>query len=91
MFVQAEPKIITMIVRTGRVRRGDVIAEQVPDQDNPYREVTITEHPEYGKIHYDGHWVPVKYLTGVDNRTGRKIKYTGVEYGTWQIIRSTGR
>lgn len=90
MVIPAEPKTITMIVRTGRIRRGDTIAEQVADQDTPYREVRITEAVS-GEIYYDGHWHMVKYLTGTDVRSGRKIMYTGTEHCTWQIIRETGR
>lgn len=82
-----QPATVTMIVRTGKVRRGDVIAQQVPDKDNPYREVRLTKPPVTGEIFYQGRWHLVKYFTGEDQRTGKTVMYTGTEFQTWQITR----
>jgi len=92
MLVHEAPgRSVTMIVRTGKVRKGDTITEQVPDPENPYREVILTEEPVAGEIYYDGHWHLVKYFTGEDTRTRHKVKYTGTEHRVWQIVRPTGR
>lgn len=81
------PTSVNMIVRTSKVRRGDVIVQQVPNKENPYREVRLTAVPEHGEILYLGVWVPVKYFTGEDQQ-GRTVKLTGTDYQTWQIVRS---
>lgn len=76
-----------MIVRTGKVRLNDVVVEQVASGTHPYREVVVTEHPVTGEIFYQGQWVPVRYITGRDRLTDRTVRYTGTEFGTWQIVR----
>lgn len=91
MFVQQEGRTVTMILRTNKIRRGDTIVEQVPDSENPYREVLLTEAPVAGELHYRGEWHPVKYFTGVDTRTRHTVKYTGTDYRVWQVVRETGR
>lgn len=83
----ARSQPVQMILRSGKIRRGDVIIEQVPDAENPYREVVITEQPVVGEIFYQGHWHEVRYFTGVDSRTQRTVKHTGTEHRPWQIVR----
>lgn len=76
-----------MILRTIKLRRGDTIIQQVPDKDNPYREVTLTEAPVPGEVLKDGKWIEVRFITGVDGRNRRTVKYTGTLYDMWQIVR----
>jgi hypothetical protein len=84
-----QPAAVTMIARTSKIRRGDVIVQQVPDKENPYREVRLTETPVNGEILYQGRWIPVKYFTGEDVRNRKRVMYTGTEFQTWQIVRET--
>jgi hypothetical protein len=76
-----------MIIRTGKVRRGDTVVQQVPDADNPYREVTLTEQPLTAELFYQGRWHMVRYMTGFDAHSKRVVKFTGTEHQVWQIIR----
>lgn len=76
-----------MIIRTGKVRRGDTVVQQVPDAEHPYREVTLTEPPLTAELFYQGHWHQVRYMTGFDARAGRVVKFTGTEHQVWQILR----
>jgi len=79
---------VQMALKTTKIRRGDTVVEQVADKERPYREVTLTSHPEAGEVEYLGHRVPVRYLSGVDSRTGRPVKYTGTEHMYWQVVRT---
>lgn len=76
-----------MIIRTGKVRRGDTVVQQVPDEQNPYREVVLTEVPVTAELLYQGAWHTVRYMTGFDNRAKRMVKLIGTEHQVWQIIR----
>lgn len=76
-----------MIIRTGKVRRGDTVVQQVPDEKNPYREVVLTETPITAELLYHGKWHEVRYMIGFDNRAQRVVKLIGTEHQVWQIIR----
>jgi hypothetical protein len=76
-----------MIIRTSKVRRGDTVVQQVPDEQSPYREVVITDTPMTAELVYQGKPVTVWYMTGFDNRAKRVVTMTGTEYQVWQIIR----
>lgn len=76
-----------MILRTGKLRRGDTVIQQVPDEQNPYREVVLTEPPVIAELPYRGSDVPVRYFTGYDPRARHVVMLTGTEHQVWQILR----
>lgn len=86
LFFQEQPSSVQMILRTPKLRRGDTVIEQVPSAEHPFREVTLTD-VMIGECAYRGEWHEIRYLTGLDRRTGKKVMYTGTEYRTWQILR----
>lgn len=78
---------VQMIIRTAKVRKGDVIVQQVPDEEHPYREVRLTECPVSGELIYEGTPHYVRYLTGYDDRANRVVMLTGTEFQMWQVLR----
>lgn len=80
--------VTQMIIKTGKIRKGDTVIQQVPDYNNPYREVELTEDPVTAELVYKGSSHQVRYFTGFDWQLKRVVKLTGTEYQVWQILRA---
>jgi len=74
------------VVRPHQLRRGDLITEQVIDDDRPERTVVINS-VAHGEVSYRGGRAPVLFVTGRDTRNGNQVVYTRTSWDFMEVTR----
>lgn len=75
------------IMITGQLNAGDVITESgLRDTEKDVRDVTVTKVSS-AVIEYQNSPMPVWYVSGTDNRTGKKVVWTSNAWRRWTVAR----
>lgn len=78
----------TTVVRPHQLKRGDVFTEPVsePLRKDQFRDVVI-ESVAYGELNYRGFPAPVLFVTGIDTRSQKPVKYTRTAWDFMAVTR----
>lgn len=84
----ARPLAVVFTARSNRVRKGDVLTEQVANSEHPVREFVV-DRSERSTVYYEPEhaYLPAWLLVGRDLRNGQTVQHLTLSRRRWLVRR----